>query len=468
MIRSFRRQGENVTITIAGTVQKAPIGANGIFKATFTNIPASSQPYIILYQYPGDANFAPATDSSTTLTVSKANQTITFTGTPASAVYNTTFAVSASSTSGLTVTITPSGGCSISGGTVTMTSGTTTCTLTASQAGNGNYNAAANVVRTVTAQKANSTTTITSNTPNPSTTAQAVTVGFKVTGTTTPTGSVTVTAKLGTTTVTCSGTLASGTGSCSFTLTTAGAWTLTASYGGDANFNTSSTAAGTSQTVNGVGSTLKFTPSTLNFGTVYTGTTTIQSTLLTNTGTSMITFSNFSISAIAGDDSSGFLGITFCPHTLNAGKSCTIIMSFTADSKVTQVHAANLMVTDNAAGSPQKVLMTATVINPVASVSPSSLNFGTQKTNTTSAAKTITVTNSGSTPLTLSNVSISGNFAIASGTSCAHGTVLAPSANCSIKVTFKPTSKGLKSGTVTVTDNALHGTSTVSLSGTGN
>lgn len=458
---------ENVTITIAGIVQKALIGANGVFTARFTNIPASSTPYIITYQYPGDANFAPATDTSTTLTVNMANQTITFNGTPASAVYNSTFAVSATSTSGLTVTITPSGGCTISAGTVTMTSGTTACTLTASQAGNGNFNAATNVVRTVTAQKANSTTTITSNAPNPSTTAQVVTVAFKVTGTTTPSGSVTVNAKLNSTTVTCSGTLASGVGSCTFTLTTAGTWTLTASYGGDANFNTS-TSTGTSQTVNGVGSTLKFTPTTLNFGTVYTGTTTLQSLVLTNMGTSMITFSNFSISAISGDDSSGFLGIAFCPRTLNAGKSCTIIMSFTADSKVTQTHAANLVVADNAAGSPQMVLMTATVINPVASVSPNSLNFGNQKTNTTSAAKTVTVTNSGTTPLTLSSVTISGNFAIASGTTCAHGTVLAPSAHCAINVTFKPTSKGSKSGTLTVTDNALHGTSTVSLSGNGN
>jgi hypothetical protein len=112
--------------------------------------------------------------------------------------------------------------------------------------------------------------------------------------------------------------------------------------------------------------------------------------------------------------------------------------------------------------------MTATVINPVASLSPSSLSFGNQKTNTTSAAKTITLTNTGTTQLALNTVSISGNFALASGTTCAHGTALAPNGKCLINVTFKPTSKGSKSGTVTVTDNALRGTSTVSLSGTGN
>jgi len=376
---------EVVTVTIDGIVQNATIGANGVFATTFKNIPASTTPYVITYHYAGDANFAPATNSSTTLTVTKAN----------------------------------------------------------------------------------STTTITSNTPNPSTTAQVVTVAFKVTGATVPTGSVTVTAKLSATTVTCSGALSSGAGSCTFTLTTPGAWTLTASYGGDTNYLTS-VSTGTTQTVNSPGSTLKFSPASLNFGTVYVGTTEIETTTITNTGSSMVTFSSFSIASISGDDSSGFLGITFCPKTLNPGRSCTIFMSFTADSNVTKTHAANLVVVDNGAGSPQMVLMTATVINPVASLSPSSLSFGNQKTNTTSAAKTITLTNTGTTQLTLNTVSISGNFALASGTTCAHGTALAPNGKCLINVTFKPTSKGSKSGTVTVTDNALRGTSTVSLSGAGN
>ena len=70
---------ESVSITIAGVTQKAAIGALGAFKATFTNIPASSTPYVITYQYAGDANFAPVTNTSTTLTVGKANSTTTIT-----------------------------------------------------------------------------------------------------------------------------------------------------------------------------------------------------------------------------------------------------------------------------------------------------------------------------------------------------------------------------------------------------
>lgn len=94
------------------------------------------------------------TVSFTVNAVGTTAQTITFNQPATPATYNTTFNVAATSTSGLTVSIGASGGCSISGGTVTMTSGTTACTLTASQAGDATYAAAANVVRTVNAQKA--------------------------------------------------------------------------------------------------------------------------------------------------------------------------------------------------------------------------------------------------------------------------------------------------------------------------
>src|SRR4029077_13935551 len=158
------------------------------------------------------SNLAPTTDTSTMLTVSKANQSVTLAGAPSTAVYNSTFSVSATASSGLPVTITPSGACTITGNTVTMTSGTGICSLAANQAGNSNYNAAPQVTSSTTAQTAGSTTTITSNTPNPSIIGQAVTITVKITGNGTPAGSVHVNAS---TTESCATTLSSGTGSCS-------------------------------------------------------------------------------------------------------------------------------------------------------------------------------------------------------------------------------------------------------------
>src|SRR5207245_5759081 len=88
---------------------------------------------------------------------------------------------------------------------------------------------------------ASTTTAITGHTPNPSAVGQAVAVTFTVTSSGgTPTGNVTVSDGA----ATCTGTVAAGT--CNLTPTTAGAKTLTATYGGDANFG-GSTSAGVAQ-----------------------------------------------------------------------------------------------------------------------------------------------------------------------------------------------------------------------------
>ena len=77
--------------------------------------------------------YGPALNVVRTVTASLASQAISFAAPASPAAYNSTFAVSATSTSGLAVTIAASGVCTVSSGTVTMTSGTGTCTLTASQ-----------------------------------------------------------------------------------------------------------------------------------------------------------------------------------------------------------------------------------------------------------------------------------------------------------------------------------------------
>jgi sugar lactone lactonase YvrE len=96
----------------------------------------------------------------------------------------------------------------------------------------------------------NTTTTITSNSPNPSTEGKAVTVKFAVapaiSGGPNPTGSVTVNASSG---ESCTGNLSGGSGNCKITFNTTGSRTLTATYSGDAN-NNSSVSGGATQTVN--------------------------------------------------------------------------------------------------------------------------------------------------------------------------------------------------------------------------
>ncbi len=119
--------------------------------------------------------------------------------------------------------------------------------MTATYNGDANFNASlasAGVAHTV--NPAATTTTINSNTPNPSGQNMAVTVTYSVAvnspGAGTPTGTVTVSDGVNS----CTASVAAG--SCMITLTTSGMRTLTATYNGDGNFNTN-TSAGVSQTV---------------------------------------------------------------------------------------------------------------------------------------------------------------------------------------------------------------------------
>ena len=111
-------------------------------------------------------------------------------------------------------------------------------TITASYGGDTNFSTSSGT-KSHTVNKAETTTTVGTITPEPSVIGQSYPVAWSVTvnspGTGTPTGTVTVDDGTG---GTCSA--AVSVGSCSFASTSAGAKTITASYGGDTNFNTSS------------------------------------------------------------------------------------------------------------------------------------------------------------------------------------------------------------------------------------
>ncbi len=116
------------------------------------------------------------------------------------------------------------------------TTGTQTIVATFTSA-NGNYTGSTSSGVTLQVNKANSAVTVASS-PNPATLAQALTVSVAVTGSgPVPTGTVSVTDSTG---ASCSITLSAGKGSCSLTPKTVGPDTITASYAGDGNYNSSS------------------------------------------------------------------------------------------------------------------------------------------------------------------------------------------------------------------------------------
>jgi kumamolisin len=110
---------------------------------------------------------------------------------------------------------------------------------------------------------------------------------------------------------------------------------------------------------------------------------------------------------------------------------------------------------------------------PVVTLNPTSLKWGKIVVGTTSGAKPVTLTNSGTGTLNISTIAVSGDFALKvvkatkTVTPCVNGTALAAGATCEFKVTFTPTQTGVRTGAVSITDNAPGSPQQVALTGTG-
>ena len=95
------------------------------------------------------------------------------------------------------------------------------------------------------------------------------------------------------------------------------------------------------------------------------------------------------------------------------------------------------------------------------SISPTAVGFGSVATGTTSAAQTVTVTNSGTAAATVTTIATTGDFSQTN--TC--GTSIAANSSCTISVKFTPTAAGTRTGNLTITASGI--ANTVPLSGTG-
>jgi hypothetical protein len=100
---------------------------------------------------------------------------------------------------------------------------------------------------------------------------------------------------------------------------------------------------------------------------------------------------------------------------------------------------------------------------PTPVVFPSALNFASQPVGTISNPQTITLTNSGNAPLTISKITVTGGFT--QKNNC--GARLGISKSCTVQVSFKPTTKGLQAGAVQITDTFFAGPQVIHLAGIG-
>ncbi len=199
-------------------------------------------------------------------------------------------------------------------------------------------------------------------------------------------------------------------------------------------------------------------PASLIFGNQDVGSTSPPQTVtLSNTGAAPLSVSSIGAS---GD----FAETNNCGSSVAAGGSCAINVTFTPTAIGTRT--GTLTVTDNSNGvngSQQMVSLTGTGINPGAMLTPTSLTFGRQVITTTSAAKKVTLTSSGTTNLSLTNIVASGDFAETNNCPAS----MATGTKCTLEVTFTPTATGTLTGAITITDNAANGPQSVALTGTG-
>lgn len=115
---------------------------------TSADAPVNAGTYTVVGSFAGNGNYNPSTSAPATITIGKADQTITFAPIEDQYYGAPDFTVSPTASSGLPVTLSASsspisGLCAVTGFTIRIV-GAGTCTITASQNGNENYNPATN------------------------------------------------------------------------------------------------------------------------------------------------------------------------------------------------------------------------------------------------------------------------------------------------------------------------------------
>ncbi len=221
--------------------------------------------------------------------------------------------------------------------------------------------------------------------------------------------------------------------------------------------------------VNATQTPISVTPTNLAFGNQIEGTTSAvqQVTYLNGATVSVDILSN---PTVTGPNAANFPIISQnCGFdTIGTNATCFVLIAFAPTGLGT--NQATLTFTDSATGSPRTISLSGigTPVAPlVCASSAGPLVFADQLVSTTGAVQSITITNCGSAPLNISNLVVTGSgssdFAVTQD--CLSGTPIAPGAICTISVAFAPQTAGSRQATLTMTDDAANGPTTVLLQG---
>ena len=206
-------------------------------------------------------------------------------------------------------------------------------------------------------------------------------------------------------------------------------------------------------------------PANWDFGSQNVGTQSAAETFtITNNGSVSLNFTQ--AIGIAGANAADFQQTSNCPISVPPGSSCSISVTFSPQTS--GARSAGINIANNAPGSPQSIPLTGTgVLLAQAQVSSASLSFGSQVVGALSAPQSVSVQNTGSTPLIFDQIAFaganSGDFV--ESDNCLSNEI-APTLSCTIFVRFSPQSVGSKMATLTITDNTPSSPQSVSITGT--
>src|SRR3989454_1115898 len=202
---------------------------------------------------------------------------------------------------------------------------------------------------------------------------------------------------------------------------------------------------------------ISVTPPSASFGNVGVGTRNSYAFTLTNSGSAIVTVSHANVSGIGLS-----VGGLSLPLTLTPGQKTTFSVVFAPASTGNITGSVSLV--SNAPNSPTMIAMTGTAVQPQLSVVPPSASFGDVAVGTRNS-QTITLINSGTGNVTISQATPSGNgFSI---TGLTFPLTLSAGQRTSFNVAFAPTSAGSVTGSLSLVSDAPNSPSTIALSGTG-
>src|SRR5713101_3018314 len=212
--------------------------------------------------------------------------------------------------------------------------------------------------------------------------------------------------------------------------------------------------------------TVTLAPGSLSFATTTLGSSSpVQNITVTSSGSAPLHISSVLPS---GANPADFQVNGACSGAYPSGSSCSIAVTFSPVGAGQRT--ASLIISDDAANSPQSVQLTGMGAapppgTPVVKLTPNSISFGMVTQGASAGAQVITLTSAGTGALHIASVALGGaNLSDFSLTNNCAAAAYAVGATCTIGVSLSPLATGTRAAIIAITDDAPNSPQTISLS----